>query len=87
MLAGGDSVDDVAVLRADAAGALFDGIRAPSTVGAWLRAHKRANVRHLDVIGSFLTKTVSRVRNAGAFGQLTVRADSAFYSEACSRPG
>ncbi len=31
---------------------------------------------------SFLTETVSRVRNAGATGQLTVRADSAFYSKA-----
>jgi len=31
---------------------------------------------------SFLTETVSRVRDAGASGQLTVRADSAFYSRA-----
>jgi hypothetical protein len=31
---------------------------------------------------SFLTETVSRVRAAGATGQLTVRADSAFYSKA-----
>lgn len=31
---------------------------------------------------SFLTDTVSRVRDAGATGQLTVRADSAFYSRA-----
>ena len=30
---------------------------------------------------SFLTETVSRVRGAGATGQLTVRADSAFYSK------
>jgi len=30
---------------------------------------------------SFLTETVSRVRHAGATGQLTVRADSAFYSK------
>jgi hypothetical protein len=30
---------------------------------------------------SFLTETISRVRNAGATGQLTVRADSAFYSK------
>jgi len=30
---------------------------------------------------SFLTKRVSRVRNAGATGPLTVRADSAFYSK------
>ncbi len=31
---------------------------------------------------SFLTETVSRVRGAGATGQLAVRADSAFYSRA-----
>jgi len=33
MLAGGDSIDDTAVLRAGAASALFDGTRAPSTWG------------------------------------------------------
>jgi len=161
MLAGGDSIDDVAVLRAGAAGSLFDGTRAPSTVGSWLRAHKWSNVRQLDAISrellarlwaagagpadlagpltidldstivevhgrakqgaafgytkvrgyhpqlatcaqtgqvlmsrlrggsagaargasSFLTETVSRVRNAGSTGHLTVRADSAFYSK------
>ncbi|WP_297657410.1 transposase, partial [Pseudonocardia sp.] len=31
---------------------------------------------------SFLTETISRLRAAGATGQLTVRADSAFYSRA-----
>lgn len=31
---------------------------------------------------SFLTETVSRLRDAGASGPLTVRADSAFYSRA-----
>ena len=161
MLAGGDSIDDVAVLRAGAAASLFDGTRAPSTVGSWLRAHKWSNVRQLDAISrellarlwaagagptdlaapltidldstivevhgrakqgaafgytgvrgyhpplatcaqtgqvlmsrlrggsagaargaaSFLTETISRVRNAGGTGQLTVRADSAFYSK------
>jgi hypothetical protein len=39
MLAGGDSIDDTAVLRTGAAGTLFDGTRAPSTIGSWLRAH------------------------------------------------
>jgi len=162
MLAGGDSIDDVAVLRAGAAAELFDATRAPSTVGSWLRAHKWSNVRQLDAISrellarlwaagagpadlgapltidldstivevqgrakqgaafgytkvrgyhpqlatcaqtgqvlmcrlrggsagaargarSFVTETVSRVRAAGATGQLTVRADSAFYSKA-----
>lgn len=31
---------------------------------------------------SFLTETISRVQGTGATGQLTVRADSAFYSKA-----
>jgi len=162
MLAGGDSIDDTAMLRAGAAAELFDSTRAPSTVGSWLRAHKWSNVRQLDAVSrqllarlwaagagptdlsgpltidldssivpvygrgkqgagfgytgvrgyhpqfatcattgmvlfsrlrggsagaargakSFLTETVSRVRDAGATGQLTVRADSAFYSRA-----
>jgi hypothetical protein len=162
MLAGGDSIDDTGLLRAGAAGDLFDDTRAPSTVGCWLRAHKWSNVRELDAVSrellarlwaagagpedldgpltidldssivpvygrskqgaafgytkvrgyhpqfatcastgmvlfsrlrggaagaargakSFLTETVSRVRGAGATGQLTVRADSAFYSRA-----
>jgi hypothetical protein len=162
MLAGGDSIDDVAVLRAGASGSLFDDSRAPSTVGSWLRAHKWSNVRQLDAVSrellarlwaagagpadlsapltididstivevhgrakqgaafgytkvrgyhpqiatcaqtgqvlmsrlrggsagaargaaSFLTETISRVRHAGATGQLTFRADSAFYSKA-----
>ena len=161
-LAGGDSIDDTAVLRAGAAGELFDATRAPSTIGSWLRAHKWSNVRQLDAVSrellarlwaadagpadlaapltidldssivpvygrakqgaafgytqargyhpqfatcastgmvlfsrlrggsagaargakSFLTETISRVREAGATGQLTVRADSAFYSRA-----
>ena len=166
MLAGGDSIDDTAMLRAGAASSLFDDTRAPSTIGTWLRAHKWSNVRQHDAISrellarlwaagagpadltapltfdldssivgvygrgkqgaafgytkvrgyhpqfatcaqtgmvlfsrlrggsagsargveSFLTETVSRVRNAGATGQLTVRADSAFYSKAVLTP-
>jgi len=31
---------------------------------------------------SFLTETISRTRTAGVTGQLTVRADSAFYAKA-----
>ncbi len=63
MLAGGDSIDDVAVLRAGAAAALFDGTRAPSTVGSWLRAHKWSNVRQLDAISREL---LARLWTAGA---------------------
>lgn len=162
MLAGGDSIDDTAVLRTGATGELFSETRAPSTVGSWLRDHRWHNVRQLDAVSreflkrlweagagpadldgpltidldstivqvhgrgkqgaafgytkvrgyhpqlatvaqtgqvvfsrlrggnagaargarSFLTEAVSRVRHAGATGELMVRADSAFYSRA-----
>jgi Transposase DDE domain group 1 len=162
MLAGGDSIDDTALLRTGALPALFDVTRAPSTVGTWLRDFKWHNVRQLDAVSrellvrlwaagagpadlgaamtidvdstivavfgrgkqgaafgytkvrgyhpqlatcaetgqvlfsrlrggsagaargakSFLTETFSRVRAAGATGELTLRADSAFYSKA-----
>jgi hypothetical protein len=52
MLAGGDSIDDVAVLRAGATAELFDNTHAPSTVGSWLRAPNWSNVRQLDAIGA-----------------------------------
>jgi hypothetical protein len=162
MLLGGDSVADTALLQGGATGELFDQLRAPSTIGSWLRSFKWSNVRELDAVSrellarlwaagagpvdpagplvfdldsticpvygrgkqaagfgytkvrgyhpqlatlaetgqvifsrlrggpagaargakSFLTETISRLRAAGATGQLTVRADSAFYSRA-----
>ncbi len=50
MLAGGDSIDDTALLRAGATSALFDTTRAPSTIGSWLRGFKWCNVRQLDAV-------------------------------------
>jgi len=57
---------------------LFDGTRAPSTVGSWLRAHKWSNVRQLDAISCELLK---RLWAAGAgpsdlAGPLTIDLDS-----------
>ena len=40
MLAGGDSIDDTAVLRAGATGQVLGSTRAPSTVGTWLRSFR-----------------------------------------------
>ncbi len=161
-LAGGDCIDDVAVLRSGATPRLFDGVRAPSTIGTWLRSFTWAGVRQLDRVarellvrawtaglgpdpdadltididssvvetyglakqggqrfsytgvrgyhplvasladtgellhtrlrggnaasgrgaGTFVAETISRVRAAGARGQLTLRADSGFYAGA-----
>jgi hypothetical protein len=50
MLAGADSIDDVDVLRSGAAGELFNQVRAPSTIGTWLRGFIWATVRMLDAV-------------------------------------
>jgi hypothetical protein len=47
-LVGGDCIEDVDVLRAGATRRVFDGVRAPSTVGIWLRSFRWAAVRQLD---------------------------------------
>jgi hypothetical protein len=78
MLAGGDSIDDTALLRAGAAGELFDTTRAPSTIGSWLRAHKWSNVRQHDAVSREL---LARLWAAGAgpvdpAGPLTIDLDS-----------
>jgi hypothetical protein len=63
MLAGGDSIDDTALLRAGALPELFDAIRAPSTIGSWLRSFKWHNVRELDAVSREL---LNRLWDAGA---------------------
>ena len=74
-LAGGDFIDDADVLRTGGtAGAIGCVVKAPSTLGTFLRSFRWGHVRQLD--------RVSRVRHAGARGQLTVRADSGFYAHA-----
>jgi hypothetical protein len=49
-LAGGDSIEDVDVLRSGAVPQVFDEVRAPSTVGTWLRSFTWASVRMLDAV-------------------------------------
>jgi len=51
MAAGADSIDEMDVLRHGAMDALFDGIRAPSTLGSFLRAFTWGNVRQLEAAG------------------------------------
>jgi hypothetical protein len=44
MAAGADSIDDMDLLRHSAMGALFGGVRAPSTLGSHLRSYAWGNV-------------------------------------------
>ncbi len=47
MAAGADSIDGMDVLRHGAMPALFDGLRAPSTLGSFLRSFTWGNVASL----------------------------------------
>ena len=51
MASGADSIDDMDVLRHGAMGALFGGIRAPSTLGSHLRSYTWGNVVQLEKAG------------------------------------
>lgn len=52
MLAGADSIDDMALLRHGGMGRLFARAYAPSTLGSFLRAFTFGHVRQLDAIAS-----------------------------------
>ena len=54
MLAGADSIDDMNVLRHGGMAKLFGGIRAPSTIGTFLRSFTHGHVKQLDAVGSRL---------------------------------
>jgi hypothetical protein len=71
MTAGADSVDDMNVLRRGAMGELFDGIRAPSTLGSFLRAFSWGNVRQVEKVSRLLLANLSqRARLVTDAGQL-----------------
>jgi len=56
MIAGADSISDMALLRYGAMPSLFSGVRAPSTLGTFLRAFRFGHVRQLDAVAArFLT--------------------------------
>jgi Transposase DDE domain group 1 len=54
MVAGADSIDDMALLRHGAMGTLFDRPYAPSTLGSFLRGFAFGHVRQLDAVASRL---------------------------------
>jgi len=52
MLAGADSIDDLNLLRHGAMDRLFNGLRAPSTLGTYLRSFTHGHVQQLDAVGT-----------------------------------
>ncbi len=62
MVAGADSIADMAVLRHGGMGRLFTGMRAPTTLGTFLRSLKFGHVRQLDAVAArFLTGLAGHV--------------------------
>lgn len=61
MVAGADSIDDMALLRHGGMGRVFDHAYAPSTLGSFLRAFTFGHVRQLDAVASrFVTGLAAR---------------------------
>lgn len=78
MLAGADSIDDMALLRHGGTGKLFANAYAPSTLGSFLRAFTFGHVRQLDAVASRLLAGLANhapllaVQSAGQFVFLDV---------------
>ena len=59
-LVAGDSIDDMDVLRHGAMSELFAGIRAPSTLGSFLRSFTWGHVRQLDAVARRMLAELAR---------------------------
>jgi hypothetical protein len=60
MIGGADSIDDLDMLRHGAMGALFGGIRAPSTLGSFLRSFTWGNVLQLQKVSRLVLAELAR---------------------------
>ena len=79
MVAGADSIDDMALLRHGGMGRVFARAYAPSTLGSFLRAFSFGHVRQLDAVASrFLTNLTAQapqVTGDGTGGRVLVDVD------------
>jgi hypothetical protein len=60
MIGGADSIDDLALLRHGAMPVLFGGVRAPSTLGSFLRSFTWGNVLQLGKVNRLLPAELAR---------------------------
>ena len=79
MVAGADSIEDMALLRHGGMGRVFARAYAPSTLGSFLRAFSFGHVRQLDAVASrFLTNLTAQapqVVGVGTGGRVLVDVD------------
>src|SRR5262245_1206349 len=75
MVAGADSIEDMALLRHGGMGRLFARAYAPSTLGSFLRAFTFGHIRQLDAVASrFLLALASLTGLTGRLGTAPARA-------------
>jgi hypothetical protein len=60
MVAGADAISDLDLLRHGGMGRLFDGVRAPTTLGTFLRAVSFGHVRQVDAVASRLLVALAK---------------------------
>ena len=60
MIGGADSIDDLGLLRHGAMPALFGGVRAPSTLGSFLRSFTWGNVLQVETVSRLLLAELGR---------------------------
>lgn len=75
MVAGADSISDMDVLRHGGMGRLFDQVRAPSTLGTFLRRFTFGHVRQLDAVAARLLARLAAVTPILAGAQTVVFVD------------
>jgi hypothetical protein len=93
MVAGADSINDMDVLRHGGMGRLFDEVRAPSTLGTFLRLFTFGHVRQLDAVAAeFLARLTAATPLLSGVGQVafvdvddTVRATYGYAKQGAGR--
>jgi hypothetical protein len=66
MVAGADSIDDMALLRHGGMGRIFTKAYAPSTLGSFLRAFTFGHVRQLDAVAARFLLALARLAGLGS---------------------
>ena len=84
MVVGADSIDDLDRLRHGGMGRLFSGIRAPSTLGTFLRTFTFGHVKQLDKVAATLA-TARRLRVGVVVARWTPRFTSRLSQASWSR--
>lgn len=70
MVAGADSIDDMALLRHGGMGKVFTGAYAPSTLGSFLRSFTFGHIRQLDAVSArFLSGLAARTPVVAGIGE------------------